>query len=63
MTGVEEHRAMRQLFRPIAALRRAPPFAGQQIDIAFAREIEAVTVATGERARLGGEIEPADRTA
>jgi len=63
MTCFEECRSMRQLIEPVAAFRRAPTVARQQVDIALTREIEAVAVTTDERARRGAEAKPTDRTA
>jgi len=54
---------MPQLLGVIAPVRWASPAPRQQVDVAFACEVEAVLVRTGERADPCVEAEPADRTA
>jgi hypothetical protein len=63
MAGVEKRAAVPQLRGAVSTSGGTPPASGQQVDVAFAREVEAVPVTAGERAAACVEAEPADRTA
>src|SRR5438067_13872417 len=64
MAGIEERRAVPQLRRVAPALSRmtAPP-ALQEVDVAVAREVEAVAVAADERICRKAQLKPANRAA
>jgi hypothetical protein len=50
MAGGKEGRAMPQLDRVVTGRSRMPSPAAQEIDVAFAGEIEAIAIATDKRA-------------
>jgi hypothetical protein len=55
--------AVSKLLGRIAAGSRAPPYIAEQIDVALAGKIEAMAIAADERARRGGQLQPATRAA
>ena len=63
MARIEKRAAVPQLRGAVATGGGTPPVSRQQIDVAFAREVEAVPVTAAERAAACVEAEPADRTA
>jgi hypothetical protein len=50
MAGVEKRTAVPQLRGAVSTSGGAPPASGQQVDVAFACEVETVPVTAGERA-------------
>src|SRR5438132_7549765 len=57
----EKRCAVPQLLGTITASRRAAPHIPEQIDIAVARDVEAMAVAAGERAGRSPQLKPTNR--
>jgi len=63
MTPLQERLAVLQLLGIVTASRWKAPRDAKEIDIAFAREIEAMTIAAGERAGRSCQVKPTNRAA